>query len=133
MRVRRPDLRGIADREGARLACRSATGRSGSSDVLEAARSPVEPLRQTGRRSAETFADRPHARRREQELGRRQEHGPVDAPVVRWSVGSNDRSESISSPKNSIRMGRSIEGGNTSTMPPRRANSPRPATSVTGV
>ena len=54
-------------------------------------------------------------------------------PVVRWSVGSNARSESISSPKNSIRIGSSIDGGKTSTMPPRRANSPRPATSVTGL
>ena len=53
-------------------------------------------------------------------------------PTVRWSVGSNERSESISSPKNSIRIGSGIDGGKTSTIPPRRANSPRPATSVTG-
>ena len=50
-------------------------------------------------------------------------------PTVRWSVGSNARSESISSPKNSIRIGSGSDGGKTSTMPPRRANSPRPATS----
>ena len=53
-------------------------------------------------------------------------------PTVRWSVGSNERNESISSPKNSIRIGSAIEGGKTSTIPPRRANSPRPATSLTG-
>ena len=54
------------------------------------------------------------------------------AVVVRWSVGSNERNESISSPKNSIRIGRAIDGGKTSTIPPRRADSPRPATSLTG-
>ena len=43
------------------------------------------------------------------------------APTVRWSVGSNERSESISSPKNSIRIGSGSDGGKTSTMPPRRA------------
>ena len=53
-------------------------------------------------------------------------------PTVRWSVGSKARSESISSPKNSIRMGSGIDGGKMSTIPPRRADSPRPATSVTG-
>jgi hypothetical protein len=54
------------------------------------------------------------------------------SPIVRWSVGSKERSESISSPKNSMRIGSAIEGGNTSTIPPRRADSPRPATSSTG-
>ena len=54
------------------------------------------------------------------------------APMLRWSVGSNERSVSISSPKNSIRIGSGSDGGKTSTIPPRRANSPRPATSVTG-
>ncbi len=32
-----------------------------------------------------------------------------------------------------MRTGSGADGGNTSTMPPRRANSPRPATSSTGV
>ena len=54
------------------------------------------------------------------------------APTVRWSVGSKARSESISSPKNSTRTGSGADGGKTSTMPPRRANSPRPATSAAG-
>ena len=53
-------------------------------------------------------------------------------PTARWSVGSKARSESISSPKNSIRTGSAADGGKTSTMPPRRANSPRPATSEDG-
>ena len=48
--------------------------------------------------------------------------------VVRWSVGSKLRSESTSSPNSSIRTGRAEPGGKTSTIPPRRANSPRPAT-----
>jgi len=39
---------------------------------------------------------------------------------------------SIFGPKNSMRTGCCDWGGNTSTMPPRRANSPRPATSRTG-
>ncbi len=54
-------------------------------------------------------------------------------PTLRWSVGSNERSESTSSPNSSIRTGSSADGGNTSTMPPRWASSPRPATSSTGV
>ena len=52
--------------------------------------------------------------------------------TLRWSVGSKARRESISSPNSSIRTGRGADGGKTSTMPPRRANSPRPATSMTG-
>ncbi len=52
--------------------------------------------------------------------------------TVRWSVGSNTRISSISSPKSSIRTGSSAPAGKTSTRPPRRAISPRPATSSTG-
>ncbi len=67
---------------------------------------------------------------RNSDAGRRTADSSV--PTVRWSVGSNERSESISSPKNSIRMGSGSDGGKTSTIPPRRADSPRPATSATG-
>ena len=72
----------------------------------------------------------PPAGSRNSEAGRSSARSMV--PTVRWSVGSKERSESISSPKNSIRIGSGRDGGKTSTMPPRRADSPRPATSVTG-
>ena len=54
------------------------------------------------------------------------------ARIVRWSVGSKTRISSTSSPNSSIRTGRSAPAGKTSTRPPRRAISPRPATSTTG-
>ena len=48
--------------------------------------------------------------------------------VRRWVTGSKRPMESISSPQNSMRMGRSRPGEYTSRMPPRRANWPTPST-----
>ena len=50
---------------------------------------------------------------------------------VRWSATAKVRISSTSSPKNSTRSGCSSVGGNTSTMPPRTANSPRFSTRST--
>ncbi len=133
--VRRPDLGGVADGDGPGRVGRGARparmGRRGHGSVaLEPGQVRRRAARAVARRGpAQALADRRGAARRQQELGRRQEHGRSTASTVRWSVGSNARSESISSPKNSIRIGSGIDGGKTSTMPPRRANSPRPATS----
>ena len=52
-------------------------------------------------------------------------------PLPRWSAGSKARRDSISSPNHSTRTGSGWPAGKTSTMPPRRANSPRPPTSGT--
>ena len=121
----------------ARVASLSWRGRGGDAPQRRSPSNRVEvggqALRQARRHPAEAVADRRRAAGRQQELGRRAAGRPRrPAPTVRWSVGSNERSESISSPKNSIRIGSGSDGGKTSTMPPRRANSPRPATSVTG-
>ena len=101
--ARRPDLRGIADLEGARLAWpvghgpqrivrrpRDGRGHGSRSDSRDAAR----PRRS---RIAPTPSSGAGTRMRCRSTIR------STLPVVRWSVGSNDRSESISSPKNSIR------------------------------
>ena len=95
---------------------RSAASRSGSRAAARPRRSRI--------------AAAPPAGRRNSDAGSRT--ALWIAVVVRWSVGSNERNESISSPKNSIRIGSAIDGGKTSTIPPRRADSPRPATSLTG-
>ena len=50
--------------------------------------------------------------------------GPVDS----WEDGTNSRSDSISSPQYSRRTGRREVPGNTSSTPPRTANSPRCST-----
>ncbi len=50
---------------------------------------------------------------------------------VRWSATEKLRISSTSSPQNSTRSGCSSVGGNTSTMPPRTANSPRFSTRST--
>ena len=109
-------------------------GRSG--DVA----SPAKRARSSARRSGSFEASRPSRARISSAppAGRRNSVAGSSAssltvPTLRWSVGSKARRESISSPKNSIRTGSDADGGNTSTMPPRRANSPRPATSRTGV
>ena len=100
---------------------------------------PANRSRSAASRSGSFAARRPSASRsaaappcgwRNSDAGRRT--ASSSEPTVRWSVGSNARSESISSPKNSIRTGSGADGGKTSTRPPRRANSPRPATSSTG-
>ncbi len=92
-----------------------------------------EPLGEPRREPAQTLAERPPnppSGTRNSLAGRRV--AVFAGPTVRWSVGSNRRSESISSPKNSSRTGSDSPGGKTSTIPPRRANSPRPATSIVG-
>ena len=102
--VRRPDLRGIADREGARLAWPVGHGpqrivrrpRSGRGHRL-AAPTDGTPLGRDVRGSP----PRPSSGAGTRTPGRSTVRSTL--PVVRWSVGSNDRSESISSPKNSIR------------------------------
>ena len=105
--------------------------RSGS--VVEAGEVRGEALRESRGGPAEAVADRGGATRRAAGTPTRAAGRPRRSrPSSRWSVGSNERSESISSPKNSIRIGSAIDGGKTSTIPPRRANSPRPATSLTG-
>ena len=108
---RRPTSSGSASNRA-----RSAARRSGSRAAARPRRSRI--------------AAAPPAGSRNSDAGSRTARSIV--PVVRWSVGSNERSESISSPKNSIRIGSAIDGGKTSTIPPRRADSPRPATSLTG-
>ena len=114
----------------ARLASAPAATSSGS-----ASKRPRSAARRSGSRAAalprrSRIAAAPPAGSRNSDAGSRTARSIV--PVVRWSVGSNERNESISSPKNSIRIGSAIEGGKTSTIPPRRADSPRPATSLTG-
>ena len=47
-----------------------------------------------------------------------------------WVTGSKARIDSTSSPKSSSRTGSPAPGGQTSTMPPREANSPTPLTST---
>ncbi len=111
----------------------TAAGRSGEA-------SPANRARSSARRSGNRPASRPRRARiasappsgSRNSVAGRSVTSPT-GPTDRWSVGSNARSESISSPKNSIRTGSDADGGNTSTIPPRRANSPRPATSSTGV
>ena len=48
----------------------------------------------------------------------------------RWLAGSKSRTDSTSSPSSSIRTGCARCGGNTSTMPPRTATSPRSSTTA---
>ena len=125
-----PDLGGVAG--GQRTGPRTA--------LAPVAASPAKRSRSWARRSGRRAAIRPSRSRitsappagsRNSVAGRRATSRT--APTLRWSVGSKARRESISSPNSSIRTGRGADGGNTSTMPPRRANSPRPATSITGV
>ena len=126
----RPDLGGVAggQRTGPRRTLAPGRGVAGEArEVLaRAARAGGPPA---GRAAAGS------RRRRRAAAGTRSRAGGrarATAPTLRWSVGSKARRESISSPNNSIRTGSGADGGNTSTMPPRRANSPRPATSSTG-
>ena len=114
-----PDLGGVADghrparvrARGRPRAVRRRTGRGPRRGAPEVARRP-------GRGGRGSRRHHPRGSRNS-DAGRRIARSIV--PVVRWSVGSNERSESISSPKNSIRIGSAIEGGKTSTIPPRRA------------
>ena len=123
----------------ARRAGGGRAGRGARPTVASLERLGIESARSAASRSGRRAAARPRRSRiaAEPPAGRRNSvagRSTADSivPTVRWSVGSNERSESISSPKNSIRIGRVIDGGKTSTIPPRRADSPRPATSVTG-
>ena len=52
-------------------------------------------------------------------------------PADRWVVGSNGRSDSTSSPKNSTRTGRAIAGEKMSTIPPLRLHCPTSTTAST--
>ena len=134
---RRPDLGRVADGRGARFAAGPGPCRIGSlrirrsGEPLEVVREALGQLPRRSRRAARAAPSPPSGGRRNSDAGSSTTRSTL--PVVRWSVGSNARSESISSPNDSIRTGSSAEGGKTSTMPPRRANSPRPATSRTGV
>ena len=105
------------------------------------AASPAKRSRSWARRSGRRAAIRPSRSRitrraagRQQELGRRaggRPRGRRRCCVGRWGrrrAGSRSRRRTARSGP-----GRGADGGNTSTMPPRRANSPRPATSITGV
>ena len=77
------------------------------------ARSHRQALRQPSTRSRPEPASRSSSAppAGQQELGRRQQRDLADRlPTLRWSVGSNARSESISSPKNSIRIGQGGRG-----------------------
>ncbi len=129
-----------------RRAQTSAASPAGSARPLPAeislaavAASPPKRARSWARRSGSRFAMRPRRARNSSAppAGRRNSVAGRSttsrtASTLRWSVGSKARMESISSPNSSIRTGRGADGGKTSTMPPRRANSPRPATSTTG-
>ena len=138
-RAREPDVGAGASRVAAPAASRvadpgSTAGRSGSSDQ------PSKRARSEARRSPSLDAARPRRSRiaaTPVDGSRNSDAGSSTAlsmrATVRWSVGSKARSESISSPNDSTRMGRSSDGGKMSTIPPRLANSPRPATSMTGL
>ena len=90
-----PDLGGVADREGPR---RLGGTTVGSQRVvarpLEPGKVPGEPLRQSGSASSEAFADRGHARGREQEFRRGQEDGPLDL-AGRALVGGIERPQRV--------------------------------------
>ena len=137
----RPDLGRVADRDRPGTRPPGADGAGirgelrtiGDRRALEPGRDPRQAARGAGQPAARArarMASRPLGGGRNSEAGRRTNSSTV--PIVRWSAGSKRRSDSISSPKNSIRTGSSDDGGKRSTMPPRRANSPRPATSSTG-
>ena len=117
---------------GSRRRPRRPAGAGRSAAPSNRARSAVSRSPSAAGRATQAFADRGHAAvgSRNSDAGSRVARSSL--PVARWSVGSNARSESISSPNSSMRIGSSIEGGKTSMIPPRRANSPRPATSTTG-
>ena len=75
----RPDLGGVADVEGSRrLGGHRAQRIVGL--ALEAREVGREALAESARGPAESLADRGHARRRQEELRRGQEHGPVHRP-----------------------------------------------------
>ena len=118
-RVAPPTLAGAVSRRGSSAPskrARSAASRSGSFRAIVPSRSRSSATPPGGSRNSLAGSSTASS----------------TGPIVRWSVGSNARSESISSPKNSSRIGSGRDGGKTSTMPPRRANSPLPATSRTG-
>ena len=128
----RPRPRRRRRRRG-RASARPCRGPRGGRVAVEPGEVGGEALGQPSRpRARGARGSRPRRRRgsRNSDAGSRTA-GSMRA-TVRWSVGSKARSESISSPKNSIRIGSGSDGGKTSTIPPRRANSPRPATSMTG-
>ncbi len=72
------------------------------------------------------------ARRRTSGVGSSSRQGwtstEATRPVESWVAAENWRRDSISSPQYSRRTGRRSVAGNTSTMPPRTANSPRCST-----
>ena len=131
---RGPDLGGVARRRARARRPRSPRRRrrAGSGVALEPREVGCKALREPSREAAQPLPDRARPAGRHQELARREELDLSTARIVRWSVGSKTRISSTSSPKSSIRTGRSAPAGKTSTRPPRRAISPRPATSTTG-
>jgi hypothetical protein len=138
-----PDLGRVADGEGTADgsgcsvgSCGTTAGGTRAGRVgrlrVESGEVGREPLGQTGGNASKTVADRGGASDGEEELRGRQQRGALDGADGPLVSRVERAQRSISSPKNSILIGSGIDGGKTSTIPPRRADSPRPATSVTG-
>ncbi len=115
--------------------------RTGESDSIPSTARPSASLSVISR-SCGCSRPRSAARRRTSSVSSSSRHGGAhsrssppasSSVVVRWSATANLRISSTSSPKNSTRSGCSSVGGNTSTMPPRTANSPRFSTRSTRV
>ncbi len=90
--------------------------------------------------ASRSHCSRPHgadasssaARERTSSVGSSSRHGKIETDssscVLRWSPTANSETRSTSSPHWSIRIGCSAVAGNTSTIEPRTATSPRPST-----
>ncbi len=135
----RPDLGRVAHVEGPGAGPRAPAAEAAAAVAPPDSAVPSSRARSAARRSGSRAASRPSRARissipaagtRNSLAGR--SSMASTGRTVRWSVGSKSRISSISSPKSSIRAGRSAPAGKTSTRPPRRAISPRPATSRTG-
>ena len=109
---------------------------AGASDSMPSTAMPAAIL-SVSSTSAGCASPSSQARRRTSSVSSSSRHGGAHSrstfSSARWSATANARISSTSSPQNSTRRGCSSVGGNTSTIPPRTANSPRFSTRSTRV